>query len=282
MKNDYDIKKLVRDFYNCFDNENKVKGGKQFEIFVKIFLNDIGFEDIEVTGRPGDGGVDLICYKHVIPGNNMPQEKYIVQAKKYNPDKSNIDRKPISDLQSNEREKPNGRIFITTNGYSRNAIKSAQDNSKPVILISGEDIVNYYLNHPEKDVMLNWTPQISKDRIKQLIDQEEKTDNDLKIEQTLEENEEQFISKPITRNDIRARILPIPNQIYELIKQEEEFEVECFGSKRKLKINKSRKYFGGITELYKNAGYIGYSGEENKKSLWKFSKDKKYVIVKLI
>lgn len=276
----YDTKKLVEDFYNCFDNENKVKGGKQFEIFVKIFLSDIGFEDIEVTGRTGDGGVDLICYKRIIPGSNDIQEKYIVQAKKYDPSGPNISRHPIADLQSNEQDSPNGRIFITTSSFTSDAIKKAAENSKPVILINGADIVNYYLNHPEKDVMIDWTPKISKTRIKSLIEQEEK---ELAIfNSNIVSNKDEGIPKPISRNDIRARILPIPRQIFDEIQNEEDFEVECFGIKKKLKINKTRKYFGGITDYYKRAGFIGYSGEENKKSYWKFSEDKSYIIIELI
>lgn len=274
------IKKLVEDFYKCFDKENKVKGGRQFEIFVKIFLNDIGFEDIEVTGRSGDGGIDLICYKRVIPGSNEIQEKYIVQAKKYSPTGQNINRHPISDLQSNEQENPNGRIFITTGYFTSDAIKKAAENSKPVVLINGADIVNYYLNHPEKDVMIDWTPRISENRIKSLIEQEEK---EISVFNNCNDNiKDESIPKPISRNDIRARILPIPRQIYDEIQNFEEFEVECFGIKKKLKINKTRKYFGGITDYYKKAGFIGYSGEENKKSYWKFSDDKSFIIVELL
>ncbi len=276
---EYNIKKLVEDFYNCFDRENKAKGGKQFEIFVKIFLNDLGFEDIEVTGRVGDGGIDLICYKHIIPENNDIQEKYIVQAKKYNPSGRNINREPVSDLQSKEKDSPNGRILITTSYFTKDAIKSASNNSKPVILINGADIVNFYLNNPEKDVMFEWTPRISKERIQSLIEQEDKN---LSNFNNLDNGIEESIPKPISRNDIRARILPIPRQIFDVIQNAEKFEVECFGIKKKLKINKSRKYFSGITDYYKKAGFIGYSGEENKKSYWKFSKDKSYIIIELL
>lgn len=279
MENEFNIKKLSEDFYNCFDKENNNRGGKEFEIFLKIFLSDIGFEDIEITGRPNDGGVDLCCYKHTIPGSNEPQEKYIVQAKKYGP-KTKIKREAISDLQANEENNANGRIFITTSDFQEAAKNRAKENSKPVILINGEDIVSFYLNHPEKDVMIDWIPKISKDRIKQLIAQEEsiKDESEIKCQYDIDE----YIPKSISRNDIRARILPIPPQIYEQIQDKDSFDVEFLGVKKKLKINKSRKYFGGITDFYKKAGYIGYSGEENKKSQWKLSKDKSYIVIKLL
>lgn len=279
MKSEVNIKKLSEDFYNCFDKENNYRGGKEFETFLKIFLSDIGFEDIEITGRPNDGGVDLCCYKHMIPGSNEPQEKYIVQAKKYNP-KTKIKREAISDLQANEENNANGRIFITTSDFTESAKNRAKENSKPVILINGKDIVNFYLNHPEKDVMIDWTPKISKNRIKQLIDQEENIKDEANVNR--QENIDDYIPKPITRNDIRARILPIPVQIFEIIKDKDSFDVEYLGIKKNLIISKSRKYFGGITDFYKKAGYIGYSGEENKKSLWKLSKDKSYIILKLL
>ena len=81
---------------------------------------------------------------------------------------------------------------------------------------------------------------------------------------------------------ILARILPIPAQIFDIIKNKDSFDVEYLDIKKNLKINKSRRYFAGITDFYKNAGYIGYSGEENKKSLWKLSEDKSYIIIKLL
>lgn len=279
MKKEIDIKKLVENFYDCFDKENNNKGGKEFERFVKIFLSDIGFEDIEITGRPNDGGVDLCCYKYTIPGSNELQEKYIVQAKKYNL-KTKVKSESIAYLQSNEKGSPNGRIFITTSDFSKKAKIIAKENSKPVILINGEDIVNFYINNPEKDVMIEWIPKISKDRIKQLIAQEENINDSSKIED--QDNLDDYIPKPISRNDIRARILPIPPQIYEQIQDKDSFDVECLNVRKKLKINKARKYFGGITDFYKNAGYIGYSGEENKKSQWKLSKDKSYIMLKLL
>ena len=278
MKNEIDIKKLVEDFYNCFDKDNNNKGGKEFEIFLKIFLSDIGFEDIQITGRPNDGVVDLCCYKYTIPGSNEPKEKYIVKAKKYNP-KTKIKREAISDLQANEEKNANGRIFITTSDFQESAKIRAKENSKPVILINGEDIVSFYLNHPEKDVMVDWIPKISKDRIKQLIAQEESIKEESKEEKF---NVDEYIPRTISRNDIRARILPIPPQIYEQIQNKDNYDVEIFGIKKNLKINKTRKYFGGITDFYKKAGYIGYSGEENKKSQWKLSKDKSYIIIKLL
>ena len=128
--------------------------------------------------------------------------------------------------------------------------------------------------------MIDWIPKISKNRIKQLIAQEENIKDDFNIK--TKENIDDYIPKPITRNDIRARILPIPAQIFEFIKNKDSFDVEYLDTKKNLRINKSRKYFGGITDFYKNAGYIGYSGEENKKSLWKLSKDKSYIILKLL
>ncbi len=268
--------KMLEDFYNCFDK----KKGTDFELFLKLFLKDIGFEEIEVVGRSGDNGVDLKCYKNIISGNNSLTEKYIVQAKKYALS-THIAPTQIRDIQANEEA--NHRIFITTSSYSAQSIKiaSADNNTRPVTLISGRDILEYYLTHPEKDVIFDWDVKVSKNRVRELIEQEANNISEKNNLSNIDEDKQDVITKMISRNDIRARILPIPSQIFDIIKENDSFDIEAFGQLNTYNINKKRRYFGGITQLFRQAGYLGYSGEENKNSFWKMSKDNKFIILEL-
>ena len=66
---------FIKELYESFET------GFDFEIFLKEFLEDLKFSDIEVTQRSGDGGIDLISYKSAIEDLNKKEEKYIIQAK---------------------------------------------------------------------------------------------------------------------------------------------------------------------------------------------------------
>ena len=81
---------MVNDFYNCFET------GYDFEFFLKKFLEDLGFSDINVTKRSGDNGIDLIAYKSSILDLDIDPEKYIIQAKRY---KSTVPVKEIREFK---------------------------------------------------------------------------------------------------------------------------------------------------------------------------------------
>ena len=93
------------------------------------------------------------------------------------------------------------------------------------------------------------------------------------------EFKEDSILRLISSNDIRARILPIPVEIFEKIKACKDYNVVINKEERKLNINTERRYFGGVTEIYKNADYIDYKGKEKKKSYWKMNEDKRKIFI---
>ena len=85
---------------------------------------------------------------------------------------------------------------------------------------------------------------------------------------------EEYVLKLISKNDIRARILPIPIEIFEKIKEYPKYKVLIDKSTLELNINKERKYFGGVTNIYKQKNYIDYNGTEKKKTYWKLDNSK--------
>ena len=66
-----------------------------------------------------------------------------------------------------------------------------------------------------------------------------------------------IVSREITANDIRARILIIPQLIKNIIgSSDETISVIFNGSSYQLNIDKTRRYLGGVTEIYKQSGLI--------------------------
>lgn len=242
--------KMLKDFYNCFDT------GYEFEEFLKKFLEDLEFTDITVTKRSGDNGIDLVCYKSAISELDVSPEKYIVQAKRY---KGTVPVKEIREFKGTSAYEK--RIFITTSDFSKSGFEEAEnDQSRKIILISGKEILKYYIEHPEKDLIFNWNPIVSKDKVKAIIISKECNKDNIK---------EDVVLRLVSKNDIRARILPIPYEIFEKIADRKNYTVIIDNEEKKLNINAERRYFGGVTEIYKQKKYLEYVGDSKKKTYWK-------------
>lgn len=252
--------KMVKDFYNCFDT------GYEFEEFLKKFLEDLEFTDITVTKRSGDNGIDLVCYKSAISELDVSPEKYIVQAKRY---KGIVPVKEIREFKGTSAYEK--RIFITTSDFSKSGFEEAEnDQSRKIILISGKDILKYYIEHPEKDLIFDCNPVISKDKVKAIIISKEGNKDNIKKNAVL---------RLVSKNDIRARILPIPYEIFEKIADRKNYTVIIDNEEKKLNINAERRYFGGVTEIYKKKEYINYNGDNKKKTYWKIDENNEKIYI---
>ena len=182
--------KMITDFYNCFST------GYEFEFFLKRFLEDLNFSDIKVTKRSGDNGIDLIAYKNSIVDLDIDPEKYIIQAKRY---KNVVPVKEIREFKGTASYEK--RIFITTSDFSKSGFEEAEnDQYRKIILINGKDILKYYIEHPEKDLIFDWNPIISKEKVKAVIALKENK-NDI--------TKQAAVLRLVSKIDIRARILPI-------------------------------------------------------------------------
>lgn len=252
--------KMEKDFYNCFDT------GYEFEEFLKRFLEDLGFTDITVTRRSGDNGIDLVCYKSAILDLDVNAEKYIVQAKRY---KGTVPVKDIREFKGTAAYEK--RIFITTSNFSKAGFEEAEnDQARKIILISGRDILKYYIEHPEKDLIFDWNPVISKEKVKLAINYN-KNKNDA--------TKEEVILRLVSKNDIRTKILPIPYEIFEKIYNRKKYVIVVDGEEKELNINKERRYFGGVTEIYRRKGYIDYNGDSKKKTYWKLDEKNEKIYI---
>lgn len=255
--------KMVTDFYQCFNT------GYDFEIFLKKFLEDLNFSDIKVTKRSGDNGIDLIAYKNSIIDLDIDPEKYIIQAKRY---KSTVPVKEIREFKGTASYEK--RIFITTSDFSKSDREEAEnDKLRKIILINGEDILKYYMEHPEKDYIFEWNPVVSIEKVKNIVNGKTNLKN---LENSFRED---AILRLISSNDIRTRILPIPAEIFEKIKENKKYNVEIENQEKELNINNERRYFGGVTEIYKKLGYFDDKGKNKKKSYWKIDESKNKIYI---
>lgn len=252
--------KMITDFYNCFST------GYEFEFFLKRFLEDLNFSDIKVTKRSGDNGIDLIAYKNSIVDLDIDPEKYIIQAKRY---KNVVPVKEIREFKGTASYEK--RIFITTSDFSKSGFEEAEnDQYRKIILINGKDILKYYIEHPEKDLIFDWNPIISKEKVKAVIAlKENKNDN----------TKQDAVLRLVSKNDIRARILPIPYEIFKKIADRKNYTVIIDNEEKKLKINAERRYFGGVTEIYKKKAYTDYNGDTKKKTYWKIDEKNEKIYI---
>lgn len=223
---------------------------KGFEILIKDLLESIGFDDIEVTGRSGDSGIDLTATlrKSEIPGIDT-SVSCIVQAKRYQTQRT-LNPKIVRELRGSMQSGQRG-ILITTCRVSSKTIEeeAMKDPSRIVLVIDGERLIE--LCKSKRIGVLE----------KYIIDEDYLSK--LEVSETEPEPAETKIigSKLITQNDIKARILRIPKEVKLFIADQESVVVHWEdGKKQPLTIDQQGNYLGGVTGAYKQFGLIDASG----------------------
>ncbi len=265
---------FLEQFYQYF------KTGYEFEEFLKIYLEKIGLDEVSVTQRSKDGGIDLKAIRNGIGGfSDADSVEYYVQAKRNKPD-TTISVTKIRELKGTIPVGNKG-IFITTAKFSNDAVVEANnDLSRPIILIDGKKLIESCIDNEIGFVFKPVFSKVAMDLLKvgsisqvenKVVKQEEKDIYDVVVE------------RQITSNDIRARILVIPKQIVSLIPSKRETISIVFNGmeEKELKIDKGRRYLGGVTDLYKKSGLILEDGSYNpQKAVWKYEDGKIRVILK--
>lgn len=91
-----------------------------------------------------------------------------------------------------------------------------------------------------------------------------------------------IISKKISLNDIRARILRIPSEIEkEIPKTTTKLSIIVNDKNYILNINSDRTYLGGVTKLYKDEGLILENNlYKSKTAIWNYSTEKIIIEIK--
>ncbi|GAB1366634.1 hypothetical protein MASR1M36_15050 [Candidatus Cloacimonadaceae bacterium] len=116
---------------------------KEFEILVGHLLTALGFEGTTVTGKVGDGGVDVMGELDV---SNLAKIKLFVQVKRFKTDVK-ISASDVKQLRAAIPKDGQG-AFITTADYQKKANVIALDPDFPRIgLINGKQLVDLLIEH---------------------------------------------------------------------------------------------------------------------------------------
>ncbi|MBQ6158347.1 MAG: restriction endonuclease [Thermoguttaceae bacterium] len=269
------INDLVKQFYQYF------KTGYEFEDFLKFYLEKIGLDEILVTQRSSDGGIDLKAVRRGVGDfSEVDSVQYCIQAKRYKPD----NRIQIRQLRELRGVMPSGSkgMFITTADFPKNAEKFAMedDPSRPIILVNGKKLIESCV---DMEIGFTYTPVFSEVAMDFLMRKELRlTTSTMQYENIGSESPAISVNKDVTTNDIRARILRIPKDIINKIPNEQrtiDVQIEGLG-KKTLKIDKSRTYLAGITDVYKSKNLIDEDGAYNPRTVsWNYYSDGKIVVI---
>lgn len=270
-----DEKNYIEKLYKSFET------GRDFELFLNHFLKIVGFQEVVTTRYIGDNGIDLTCSKSGIDLQGIDTMNYYVQAKRYNPN-NKVQAKEIRDLKGTTKLDKQGNVlnnnyinvFITTSSFTRGAINEAESNpNMPTILIDGKTLLNMCIDN---GIAFSYKPIFDEDIIKDILKQYSQTNS-------YEKNsvEDYLVERNITANDIRARILIIPQIIRNSINETDSaINVEINGKFKKLNLDKSHRYIGGVTQIYKDCGLINDDNSfVQKKSKWNIKNDKLIIVI---
>ncbi len=267
------INEFLEQFYRYFES------GYAFEEFLKVYLEKIGLDEVVVTQRSSDGGIDLEAIRYGVGGlAGADAVDYYVQAKRNKPGTTI----PIEKVRALRGVMPSGSkgIFITTAGYTKKTQKFIEaDQSRPIILIDGKSLVESCIDN---EIGFVFTPVFSKnamDALKDSSDALHQENNNSEVDESIK----LIVDKQISANDIRARILRLPKAIINLLpKNAKKVKVVFNGlASKDLTIAKNKVYLSGVTDLYKDSGLIAEDGSYNPcKAIWKYSEDKIEIVIK--
>lgn len=251
---DAEIKQLQKSFYEYFET------GYAFEEFLKEYLLKMGLDEVEITQRARDGGIDLKAIrKGVGDFSDIDITHYYIQAKRYAiTNKITVPR--VRELKGTIPFGYKG-MLITTSDFTADAIDEAgNDPSKPVVLINGKSLVMSCIDH---EIGFIFKPIFSKRQMNLFLRRNSDIQNvaDVSVSHTtsLQEN---VVEKTITANDIRARIVSIPSSIIKQFEdQQKKIKVIANADKQyEFNINKGRNYFGGVTTFLRDYNMLSDEG----------------------
>ena len=104
-----------------------------FERVCQRLLRESGFTEVEVTGRPGDGGIDG---KGIIRIGGLISFPVLFQCKRYS---GNVGAREIRDFRGAMAGRASKGLLMTTGGFTSDAYAEAtRDGVEPIDLINGE------------------------------------------------------------------------------------------------------------------------------------------------
>ena len=239
---------------------------KGFEALVRDLLEALGFDDVEVTGKPGDSGIDLkaTLRRSEIPGIDT-NVSCIIQAKRYQPSRS-LNPRFVRELRGAMQSGQRG-VLITTSRVSTKTIEeeALKDMSRIILVIDGLMLIDLCKAN-NIGVITEYKYEIDEDYFSKLEASEPE----------LEQIEVGYIgSKLVTNNDLRARILRIPTDVKNRIGTGREIVLYFEdGTQGSFTVDKNGTYIGGVTIIFKKYGLLDSEGNPNEMlSEWEIMDD---------
>lgn len=107
----------------------------QFERLCQRLLRELGFIDVEVTGKSGDGGIDG---RGILRLGGILSFHVAFQAKRY---QGSVSSSTVRDFRGAIMGRADKGLIITTGSFTRDAKREAQrDGATPIDLIDGQDL----------------------------------------------------------------------------------------------------------------------------------------------
>jgi len=119
-----------------------------FERICQLLLRESGFEQVNVTGKSGDGGIDGIGICQV---NAFVSFKVLFQCKRY---QGSVGSGVVRDFRGAMMGRADKGIIITTGNFTKEAKREARrDGVPPIELVDGEKLVDMF-----EDIQLGLKP----------------------------------------------------------------------------------------------------------------------------
>lgn len=240
------LENYLNQFYSAFET------GYEFEEFLKIYFEKLGLDEVSVTKRARDGGIDLTAMRPGI-GNFSESDTihYYIQAKRFSPS-SSVSVKQIRELKGVIPVGQKG-IFVTTSKFSKDAISESNNNpSNPVVLIDGKSLIESCIDN---DLGFIFVPVFKKELIKGMFIQSKTSDN-LPLKEIIS------VDKMVTANDIRARIIRVPNEILKQIQpHNSSINIKLGDAEfKKYKFNQNGRFISGVTSFFNKYNFVDEVG----------------------
>jgi restriction system protein len=113
----------------------------EFEALIGRLLVALGFQEVEVTGRSGDGGIDV---RGTLVVGDVIRTRMAVQVKRW---RANVQAPIVQQVRGSLGTHDQG-LIITTSDFSSGARAEAERvNAVPVALMNGEQLVRLLVEH---------------------------------------------------------------------------------------------------------------------------------------
>lgn len=265
-----ELKDLQNMIYCMFES------GYAFEEFLKEYLVIMGLDEVKVTKRSRDGGIDLTAIRTGI-GNFSIADKtyYYVQAKRFKPD-NKVSVHTIRELKGVVPIGHKGMI-ITTSDFSGPALQEADnDKSRSIVTVNGIDLVRSCIDN---GIGFIYKPIFSKNKFKDFITSSNTISN---LNNAISAPTVDYIEKSITANDIRARIISIPSDIMSQFSDNQTSVKVMVNNTNEYQcsINRPRNYLGSVTQIFHAFKLIQEDGTVNPKmSKWFYDTNNSMILL---